>query len=259
MDFGRAEKLDLIEVVRRKYKCSRMEASNRIAQDVDQFGQVEIKQEAPPVFDANVGEMDYSYWNSYRIPEEVVDRYTFLARTVYRNESYWGRSTAGNPIFIYPFTSGRMKIYRPKSPDSTKKWAGNSTAEDVGGLAQLPKKGRLLIITSSIKDVMVLKQHGFPAICFNGEGYGCDPSSSSFDVVKSTIKGLKRRFEKIVLLLDSDEVGKANSAKFSLHHKIPTTFIGPQKDPSDFQRKHGVRKTFRVLKQLMSKSLRHES
>lgn len=121
---------------------------------------------------------------------------------------------------------------------------------------QLPKKGRLLIITSSLKDVMVLTQHGFPAICFNGEGYGCDPGTSSFEPVKLTIKALRRRFSKIAVLFDSDEAGRQLAEKFSRHHKVPIILIGPQKDPSDFQRKHGSKKTFRELKKSLSKAFR---
>lgn len=250
--------MDLVDVVRNKFNLSRIEALNRINDDLDLFGSIQIEQAPPPIFDAIRGEMDYRFWDDFNIPRSIVDRYAFQARTVYRNEDYWGRSTSANPIYVYKFTSGRVKLYRPKSPDPSKKWAGNSTAEDVGGIEQLPKKGKLLIITSSIKDVMVFTQHGFPAICFNGEGYGCDQSSESYFVVKNTIKALRKRFGKIVLFLDSDGPGIANASKFSRLHKVPFTYTNCEKDPSDFQRRFGPKVTFRTIKKKLSKVLRDE-
>lgn len=107
--------------MRKKFGLTRVEAASRIAMEQDMFGSVELPTYVPPIFDANPGTMDYRYWDRFRIPRHVVDRYTFLARSVYKNESYWGRSTTSNPIFIYPFPSGRMKIYRPLSPDTDKK------------------------------------------------------------------------------------------------------------------------------------------
>lgn len=255
VDFARATKLDIVDVVMKKFGLSKSAAILKIQQDLDKFDTVEVKTEAPATFDVVRDVMDYSYWDSYKIPREVVDRYTFKARTVYRNETYWGRSTAANPIYVYAFVSGRYKLYRPKSPESSRKWAGNSTAEDIGGLAQLPKKGNLVVITSSVKDVMVLRQHGFPAICFNGEGYGCDPDSLSYIPVKNVVRALKKRFTNVVLLLDSDEAGRTNAAKFSLSHKVPYTYTNKNcKDPSDFQKKFGQKATFRMLKRRFAKS-----
>jgi hypothetical protein len=258
MDFARFTKQDLIDVVRKKFRTTRIEAINKIHEDLELFGTVELAVEPPPIFDAVKGDMDYRFWDSFKIPRSIVDLYAFQARTVYRNEDYWGRSTSGNPIYVYPFPSGRMKFYRPKSPDPSKKWAGNSTAEDVGGISQLPKKGKLLVITSSIKDVMVFRQHGIPAICFNGEGYGCDKMSESYEVVKNTLRGLRKRFTHMVLFFDSDRVGRVNSARFSELHKVPYTFVLKRKDPSDFQKAYGCVVTFRTIKKALSKALRDE-
>lgn len=129
----------------------------------------------------------------------------------------------------------------------------------MGGLLQLPKKGNLCIITSSIKDVMVLRQHGFPAICFNGEAYGVNKNSTSGKFVSDTITILKKRFKNVILFLDNDEPGIQAAVKLQQINSIPLMCLTVEKDISDYQKKKGTHKTFRILKKMLSKKLRpHE-
>lgn len=125
---------------------------------------------------------------------------------------------------------------------------------------QLPRKGKLCIITSSIKDVMVFKQHGFPAICFNGESYGINKDSESGKTVASTINILKKRYSYLLLFLDNDDPGVKASIKLQQMHHVPYT-VSPAKelkDISDYQKKYGPQKTFRTIKKLISKQFRHD-
>lgn len=175
-------------------------------------------------------------------------KYCFYAKSVYKNETYWGRSTKTNPIFIYKFISGNMKIYRPLA-EKAKKWGGNANAKDVGGFFQLKKRGTICFVTSSIKDIMVLRQHGFPSICFNGEAYGTSETSDASKVVDMYIKILKTRFKHVCLFLDNDEAGLTSAALLGRKHRIPfITTESDYKDISDFQKKFGVHKTYKLIK-----------
>jgi hypothetical protein len=81
------------------------------------------------------------YWSKFGISLDTLKIFGVkAARTIFRDSDLYMRSTKQNPIFVYKFLSSNYKFYRPLSPDKKKKWAGNSTAEDIGGLAQLPKK-----------------------------------------------------------------------------------------------------------------------
>jgi len=60
---------------------------------------------------------------------------------------------------------------------------------------------------------MVLRQHGFNAVCFNGEGYGT--SDKSYSELQPFIVGLKKRFKHIILFLDSDDAGVSYAMKLS--------------------------------------------
>jgi hypothetical protein len=199
------------------------------------------------------------YWDKFKIPLDIAAKFAFLAKSVYKNETFYARSTKANPIFVYKFTSGHMKLYRPLA-EKGKKWTGNSDANDVGGFYQLPRKGVLCFITSSIKDIMVLRQHGFPAICFNGEGYGKGDNEPTNKVVTTYASILAKRFRYRLLLLDHDEAGISASAVISRKLKVPyvTTGFESAKDISDYQRKHGPNKTFRLLKKLIKSKFKKD-
>ncbi len=106
---------------------------------------------------------------------------------------------------------------------------------------------------------MVLRQHGFPAVCFNGEGYGLNKESGTFQFVKSTVRSLKKRFTAVVLLLDSDDAGIRSAIKFSALHNVPFTYFNRAKDPSDFQMKFSPNKTHTQIKKLLAKLFKHEN
>lgn len=250
----------IIDFVKERFKLNFEQALNRIIQDLPLMKDGEVKkqdkEEVTFSFVPLPIEDGMSYFNKYKIPKQIVAKYTMLAKTIYRNEEYYGRSTATNPAFIYKFPSGNIKIYRPLSPDKSKKWGGNANTKDIGGMYQLSRKGKLLLITSSIKDIMVLKQHGFQAICFNGEGYGT--SDKSYSELRPYIIGLKKRFENIILFLDADDAGVAYSIALASKLKCKYIVLPKEKDISDYQKKYGVRSAFRMVKKLISKKFKQD-
>lgn len=131
------------------------------------------------------------------------------------------------------------------------------TSEDIGGLTQLPKNNTITFVTSSNKDVMVLKELGFPAICFNGESYGINKASKSYAVAKSVLDALKKRSKYLILFLDSDEPGLKATLGMAQAHKLMwvTTREGGPKDISDYYKKYGRKKTFRLVKKLIKKKV----
>lgn len=250
----------IIDFVKARFNLNFEQALNRIIEDLPLMKDGEVskqeKEEVTFTFTPLPIEDGMFYFNKYKIPKQIVAKYTLLAKTIYRNEEYYGRSTANNPAFIYKFPSGNIKIYRPLSPDKSKKWGGNANTKDIGGMFQLPRKGKLLIITSSIKDVMVLKQHGFNAICFNGEGYGT--SDKSYSELKPYITGLRNRFENIILFLDADDAGISYSAALASKLKCKYIILPKEKDISDHQKKYGIKSTFRLVKKLISKKFKQD-
>src|SRR5690606_12979161 len=119
---------------------------------------------------------DYDYWTGrYKIPLTLANFFDVRAdskvhmvkksgdeRTCYEIAGY-------NPMYSYQIDD-KFKIYRPFSPDKKYKWLSNTRIDNIQGMKQLPERGELLIITSSLKDCMVLRVLGYYAIAPMGEG-----------------------------------------------------------------------------------------
>lgn len=218
--------------------------------------EMRVIQRQDMVFDV-IADGYHPYFERYGISGKTLEKYNVkLARTIFKNGTLYMRSTASNPVFVYNFPSKRIKIYRPLSPEKAKKWGGNSTASDVSGITQLPKKGVLCFITSSLKDVMTLDALGFPAIAFNGEGYGI--KGESHKIVSGVLKIVKSRYRYVMLYLDSDDPGLQFSMQFATKHNIPF-IVNPTasfKDISDYRAKYGEHKAFKLIKKLVRNKLK---
>jgi len=143
----------------------------------------------------------------------------------------------------------KFKIYRPLSPNKKNKWRTNTRLNDIQGWYQLPYQGNLLIITKSLKDVMVLRKLGYYAIA---------PGSESASLPQDMVNQLKNRYENIVILFDYDDGGMNGASKLNRKHGFKKIFIPYEykeiynaKDVSDFYKEFGEKKTKRMLKQIL--------
>lgn len=133
------------------------------------------------------------------------------------------------------------KIYQPYS--SKLKWISNG-GKAVQGEGVLPTKGNLLIITKSLKDVIVLYNLGFTAI---------SPVSETSFLPSSYFLKQGKRFDRIVLFFDSDQTGLKKAKEFSNKFNIDYKYIPLEyniKDISDFIEKRGIEKSKELLTNL---------
>lgn len=139
----------------------------------------------------------------------------------------------------------KFKIYRPLASKYTK-WRSNLTNEDVQGLSELPKEGgSILIITKSLKDVMVLHEMGFNAIA---------AASETTFIPEDILATLSTKWSKILILYDRDATGMSNARKLSKKYGYDAFFIHKSfkaKDISDAVRDNG----FDKVKQWLTKTL----
>jgi hypothetical protein len=171
-------------------------------------------------------EHDLKYWRTFGISKNTLD--LFNVKSVFKawiNDKYYHKYSLKEPMYAYLFDN-RMKLYRPFSKKIVK-WRNNCILSDIQGLLQLPDKGDILIITKSLKDVMVLYELGFNAIA---------PQSETPNFNEDLIEDLRKRFKKIVVWYDNDAPGVRNS--ILLTEKIEADYFnipkGMPKDPSDF-------------------------
>lgn len=184
----------------------------------------------------NQEELDF--WASYGI-EKYETLKTF---DVFATKKFWINKqpmVVNKPSFTYFFKkSNHIKIYQPLARNKREKWFSNTNnLEDIQGYYQInikETKPELLVLTSSMKEVMFLWERGIFAMAAHNETCNLEPDF---------IRHIKKYCKKIVSLYDFDEAGILGGEKLWVNHAIepirkPDYFTEPQKDVTDYF-KHG--------------------
>jgi hypothetical protein len=142
-----------------------------------------------------------------------------------------------------------FKIYRPLSKSREDKWRSNCTKYDIQGWEQLPDEGDLLIITKSLKDIMVLRRFNVFSIA---------PHSEVSLLPESVLNEAKNRFKRILVLYDNDDAGRKGALEMKEKYTLETIEIPSHyldiygvKDISDFVREFGEKKTQELINELI--------
>lgn len=263
-DFATGECFAFENVVMKLYNCSYHEALRIIAKDFRLIKGTNpetkpiIKQER---FDSDkqtfiqIEQKDFSeeelkWWLQYGITKSILNKYrVFSCRTVFLNGSIFSQSTTKCPSYGYYFGKKehieQWKIYYPKRTDY--RFIGNISTKTIQGYRQLPKSGKLLVITKSLKDCACLYSMGIPAVA---------PQSETQFISDTILEDLKQRFDKIVLLFDLDETGIRFSKKIKKEYPFIKVTLLPRtkrcKDISDYYKKYGREETLNMIKQKLS-------
>ena len=261
-DFATGECLAFENVVMKKYCCNYPEALKIIAQD---FGLIEntshkesvkiVKQETfkgdkqtfIQIEQKEFSKEELEWWKAYGITKSILNKYrVFSCKTVFLNGTVFSQSTPKCPSYGYYFGKKenieQWKIYFPKRHDY--RFIGNISTRTLQGYRQLPKTGKLLVITKSLKDCACLYSMGISAVA---------PQSETQFISPTILEDLKQRFTHIVLLFDNDLTGVhyTNVLRKKYDYLIPC--IIPRrygaKDISDFHKKYGREHTIAFIKE----------
>lgn len=169
------------------------------------------------------------YWEQYGLDTETLNK--FNVRPI---ESYLVNELPSKfrwsdyePMYAYRVYK-RYKIYRPLSQKSNK-WRTNLTKYDLFGFEQLPKGGGdTLIITKSLKDVMVLYKLGYTAVGTMNEGALIPDKVMDY---------LKDKWNNIYLFFDNDLPGREFAKRMAKKYSLPYFYLPltcGAKDISDY-------------------------
>lgn len=255
-DFAEGKFYAFMDIVMRKLKCNYYNALKDVHRNLENISYFN------PAVVAKV-EIEYTYTSS-RLTETYFAKHSISKSTltkfgaklvdkVFKNNELWAKSTNEDPIYVYEIND-RCKIYRPLTKLKKNKWRSNSVFSDVYGMKQLPKKGVLCIVTSSVKDMMVLHEHGFPAICFNSEGL--PQRGDNAETLNAVLTSLKGRFRYVISLFDNDEAGIRNANILYDKYNIPPIYTNKVKDIADYQLRFKSYKCNRELRRRISKTLK---
>lgn len=259
-DFATGQCLDFVNVVMTKYSCNYHEAIRIIAKDFGYTTSAPIKTSAikiQPKFEGNkqtfirvevkdFTEAELKWWNSFGITKEILNKFkVYSCKTVFLNNYIYAQSAQHSPIYGYYFGKKenieQWRIYMPKRKEF--RFIGNVSTKTIQGYKQLPKKGKVVVITKSMKDVLCLYSLGISAIA---------PNSETQFVSEKVLEELKQRFEYIALLYDNDLTGVKFTNKLRKQHPELIVTLIPRstgaKDISDHYRLHGRSKTLELIK-----------
>lgn len=266
-DFATGQSLNIFGVVQYIFKCDYFTALKIIANDLGivkdstlskNKGKInkQAKYLKPTVISniqvqiQNFSEIELEWWSKYGVTPRILKKFNvFSCKFVFLNGNICAESTSTCPIYGYyggilkhdNIKTELWRCYFPKR--SSYRFITNWPSKKIQGFKQLPKKGKLLVITKSMKDTMCLYSCGVPA---------CAPNSENLFMSDSILQDLKGRFENIIVLYDNDRPGLINMAKIRKQHpELIYTYIPKKynsKDISDFYKNYGKLETIKLIK-----------
>ena len=262
-DFATGQHLNIFDVVQSIFRCDYFESLRIIANDFGivrdnalhknpgkiNLNPIKIKDKEISKIQIEVQEFTDSelrWWGKYGISKDILKRFNvYSCKHVFLNDQLFAESQQHCPIFGYYGKKYQgLELWRCYFPKRTSfRFITNWPSKKIQGYDQLPKKGKLLVITKSMKDSMCLYSCGITA---------CAPNSENLFIPDKVLEDLKNRFENIVVLYDNDRPGLYNMAKIRKEHPELTYVFIPKKyeskDISDFYKDHGRKETLNLIK-----------
>lgn len=174
---------------------------------------------------------DVLFWMKYGITDKILT--IFAVEPI---DYYWiNENRFSCKTITYAFRFGnKFKIYAPYETDL--KWFSNTNKKIVQGYVQLPARGDVLYITSSLKDIMSLYAMRMHAIALQSEMQM---------PTRMLMQLLQERFKRIVIFYDNDTPGQLMADKIRNEYQLDSICIPSNwnaKDVSDAIAAHGITK-----------------
>lgn len=261
-DFATNQHLTCVNVVMTMYNCSYHEALGIIANDfgivknnflIKNKGKINlnpVKIEDKEISKIQVEIQDFTeselkWWAKYGITLDILKKFdVYSCKHIFLNDQLFAKSQAHCPIFGYYGKKYHgyelWRCYFPKR--KTFRFITNWMSKKIQGYDQLPKNGKLLVITKSMKDVMCLYSMGITAIA---------PNSETQFISDSVLEDLKKRFKYVIIFFDNDSTGISFMNRIKKKHSeliytwIPRKYNA--KDISDFYKLYGKKETTNLI------------
>lgn len=186
-------------------------------------------------------------WNSKEDKEYWFDKYSITCKLlkkfdIYPLTHFWindrlaGEASKNKPIYGYYFGDDKWKIYRPLN--DSYRWFNNTNYNIIQGYRQLPENGEYLVITKSLKDILVYNLLDISAIA---------PQSEGILLKENIIEELKSRFTNIIVNFDYDLTGVSSANKYKKKYGLKSMFFKEYKDISDTLEKIGLDKLKEII------------
>lgn len=265
-DFSSGNQGDCIELVQKLFNLNtRGQAISKIINDYQEFilnnkTSIDIKFQHHDKFKVTDYEirhwnnLDEGYWTDYKISSDILSNYEVHPLSYFTMSKENLDGSLKEIKFSKPYLYGYFrengdlyKIYQPKV--SVKKFI--KVKNYIQGSDQLDYKSKYLIITSSLKDLMVFNQLSIQNI----EAIAPDSENTMINDIK--MKELKDKYEKIIVLFDFDDPGKEAAEKYKKKYGLKYILLPLEKDLSDSVKEHGITKVRNLLFETLKDALKN--
>ena len=249
-DFSTGKGGNKIDLVKELFSIDYSKAVFKIGQDYNKFitekgeySQSTIKPEAKYKVDGVMvrewNNYDKKFWLQFNIGYDMLNKYNVTAVEYYHMAKENDRITIKQPyIYAYWNKTGEVyKIYQPRN----KKFKFIKVKPHLQGIDQLEYNEPYLVICSSLKDAMCLKQFGY-----NIEVIA--PDSENTVIKPYIIENLKKKYKKVVTLFDNDVAGHNAVNKYEQLYDIKGTWLDSSKDIADLVKEKGFDDAHKEIK-----------
>ena len=261
-DFSTGNYGSKIDLIKEIFNLDYSKAVFKIVQDYNKFtldkgvyNQSVFKQQAKYKVDycheRPWNKLDQRFWLSFNIGKAILDEYNVKALEYYNmskdDEDGVKTLQISNPkLYGYFDKDGEVyKIYQP----GHKKYKFIKVKAYLQGFDQLSYDQPYLVICSSLKDAMCLKQFGY-----NLEVIA--PDSENTVIKPYIIENLKNKYKKVITLFDNDAAGVNAINKYKSLYDVDGFHLTLSKDLSDAVCEYGFDKVHHELKELLIKTLK---
>tara|TARA_R110001592_G_scaffold45643_4_gene145865 strand:- start:2203 stop:3180 length:978 start_codon:yes stop_codon:yes gene_type:complete len=194
---------------------------------------------------------DREYWLSFRIGKTILDTYNVKPIEYYnlvKQEAHEVKKLKIDCRFCYGYFDKNGEVYKVYQPHS-KKHKFFKAKQYLQGFDQLKFNQPYLVICSSLKDAMCLKNMGY-----NLEVLA--PDSENTMIKPHIIEHLKKKYKRIITLFDNDDAGKAAIVKYAKVYGLNGMIFPTAKDISDAMKEKGFEYVHSILKPTLKKTLK---
>jgi hypothetical protein len=162
-----------------------------------------------------------AFWSRFGITLATLKLYqVFQLYMAWCNDRRVYTQRTAEPGFAYYFGDQQFKLYLPFSTGT--RFMQNTQC--LQGQQQLPQSGPLLVVTKSLKDVMLFHEYGIAAVA---------PQSESYTFDQDEVLNWQDRFDRICIVYDKDYTGVKFANKWRKLYGWDYRFVEGAKDLSD--------------------------
>jgi len=173
---------------------------------------------------------ELNWWGSFGISQKTLTKFkVFSIKSVFLNGLYFSSSSDKSPVFGYYGGDGidDTEFWRLYMPSKIKyRFLTNWPSNMIQGAKQLPKSAKCVLITKSLKDVMLLYELGITSIA---------PNSENILITQNQFNKLKFKYSEVFVFYDNDLPGVKAANKYKKKYGVKCIFIKRKyaKDLSD--------------------------